>query len=126
MQSPAKPTIYDRIAAHSGAVARLEASCDAADPKSEIGRSLTPAELCTATSENNAASDLKIETFNELLAHVPCNIVELRRQIGYVQFFLNCRDVLDRDQLDLLFNSLLHFSPGRNAAQAYSTMGETV
>jgi hypothetical protein len=113
MPSPTPATIYDRIARHSAASARLEASCDPANESAarNRGEKVTDA----AVAEYDAACAAEIVRFDELLAHVPSSIVDLRRQIGYIRFQLECRDALDRDQLDLLFGALIRFRPREHA-----------
>ena len=114
MPSPSTLAVYDLIAAHATAYARFEACCDPADPMAakNRGEQVTP----EAQLENEVAGDAEISTFRQLLSHVPTNIVELRRQVGYVQFLLECRDALDREELALLLNSLMAFNPHRYTA----------
>jgi hypothetical protein len=104
-----KETIYDRIAAHAVAYARLEAACEPADEMSakERGQKVTP----EALAERDAADSGEIAAFEEFLAYVPNSRLCLIRKVEYLQYALRGRDTLDRDELGTFLHSLRQFRP---------------
>ena len=113
MPSPSPTTIYDLIAAHAAADARFEASCDPSDEVAALkrGGAVTPA----AARENEEAGDAEQAALMALLAHVPGNLIGLRRQVGYLQYLLVGRDAFDEVELGMLLNSLAMFDPPLSA-----------
>lgn len=104
-----KETVYFRIAAHTAAVARLDAACDPADDiaAKQRGEVVTP----EAIAERDAADRAELSAFEELLAYVPINTVEHCRKVEYLQFALRCREPLDRDEMSVLLHSLRQYRP---------------
>lgn len=102
-------TVYSRIADHAAATARFEASCDPADEIAAKNRGETV--TAEATAEWDAAEKVEQATFEELLAYVPTNGVEHSRKIGYLQFVLQSRQTLDRDELGVLLHALRLYRP---------------
>ena len=75
----ASETIYFCIAAHTAAVAQLDAACDPADDMAakHRGEVVTP----EAIAERDAADAEEMAAFEELLAYVPSSTVEHWRKV---------------------------------------------
>ena len=102
-------TIYDRIAAHAVAYARLEAACDPADEiaAKQRGQKVTP----VALAERDAADSGEIAAFEEFLAYVPVSTLGLWRKVEYLQFVMRARESLDRNELGTFLHALRQFHP---------------